>query len=259
MSKQTGLTAWRTPSSVHIDIVRTLDYAEELNAAGPLSGLIDLENVAVVGHSYGGYTALAAAGAQIDYGAFVERCSALAEDDPEMFLCAPLLGKDAEMAQAAGLDAVPADLWPSMGDARVDAIVPMAGDAFLFDEAGLANITVPMMAIGGTADTGTPFDWGSQLSYDYASSAQKSLVGLEGAEHMIVASPCADMPWLEGSPYAEYLCGDPVWDKEQALDLVHHFSTAFLLHTLRGDADAHAMLLPGAAQFDGIDYATTLN
>jgi predicted dienelactone hydrolase len=51
------------------DIVRTLDYAETLNADGALASLIDLDNVAVVGHSYGGYTALAAAGAQIDLNA----------------------------------------------------------------------------------------------------------------------------------------------------------------------------------------------
>jgi predicted dienelactone hydrolase len=241
------------------DIKRTLDFAETLNAAGgKLAGLIDMDNVAVVGHSYGGYTALAAAGALFDFDALNERCAQLAEDDPKMFLCAPLLGKATELAERAGLDSVPEDLWPPIGDARVTAIIPMAGDAYMFSDEGLANITVPIMAIGGTADTGAPFDWGSEPSYDYAASTQKSLVGLEGAEHMIVASPCEENPWLAGSPLAEYLCGDPAWDKQQALDLVHHFSTAFLLDTLRGNVDAHAALLPAAAQFPAVDYRTTM-
>ena len=42
------------------------------------------------------------------------------------------------------------------------AILPIAGDSYLFDKAGLAKITVPLMAIGGTADTGTPFDLGGR-------------------------------------------------------------------------------------------------
>ena len=134
----------------------------------------------------------------------------------------------------------------------------MAGDSYLFDMAGLSQITLPMMAIGGTADTGTPYDWGSKPSYDHASSAQKTLVGLVGAEHMVTASPCEDMPWIAESPYYAYLCFDPVWDKARALDLVHHFSTAFLLDTLKGDEAARAALLPDAVQFPGVEYATTL-
>ena len=92
----------------------------------------------------------------------------------------------------------------------------------------------------------------------HASSAQKALVALEGAEHMVMGSPCEDMPWISGHPFRDFLCLDPVWDKQRALDLIHHFSTAFLLDTLQGDADAHAALLPDAVQFPGIDYTTTL-
>ena len=77
-------------------------------------------------------------------------------------------GNEAEMAALAGLDGVPEGVWSPFGDPRVSAIIPMAGDAYLFDAAGLSNVTVPMMAIGGTADTGTPYDWGSKLSYDFA-------------------------------------------------------------------------------------------
>ena len=162
------------------DIVRTLDYAEALNADGALAGLIDLDNVAVVGHSYGGYTALAAAARRSTSTPSANAAAHWPRTTPRCSCVRRCWARTPSWRRQLGLADAPAGLWPSMGDPRVDAIVPMAGDAFLFDEDGLANVTVPMMAIGGTADTGTPFDWGSGLAYDYAGSAQKSLVGLAG-------------------------------------------------------------------------------
>jgi hypothetical protein len=111
-----------------------------------------------------------------------------------------------------------------------------------------------MMAIGGTADTSTPYDWGSKPSYDYASSARKALVTMEGAEHGVMGNPCENMPWTATFPLGEFMCFDPVWDKHRALDLVHHFSTAFMLDTLKGDTGAHAALAPEAVTFPGIEY-----
>ena len=240
------------------DIKQTLDYAEEVTApGGDLAGQIDMENVAVVGHSYGGYTTLAIAGAQYDMEAFTERCASLPEDDPNMFLCMPLVGKEEFLAERAGLDEVPEGLWPSFGDPRVTAIVPIAGNAYLFDKAGLSKITIPMMAIGATADTVLPYDWASKPSYDYASSARKALVAFAGAEHMFVSTPCESMPWLVNLPFSDMLCLDPVWDKDRALDLAHHFSTAFLLAELKADTDAAAALAPDSVDFPGIEYETT--
>ena len=79
-----------------------------------------------------------------------------------------------------------------------------------------------------------------------------------GAEHMIYVTPCENQPWMSDHPAGVYFCADAVWDKEHALDLIHHFSTAFLLDTLKGDQAAHAALLPDAVAFTGIEYTTTM-
>jgi len=54
-----------------------------------------------------------------------------------------------------------------------------------------------------------------------------------------------------------FCCADPVWDVDRAHDLIDHFVTAFLLATLKGDAEAAAALAPDAVSFPGIAYETT--
>jgi predicted dienelactone hydrolase len=253
--------SWEAAIDRPRDIERLLDYAEDLGApTGEMAELIDMERIAVVGHSFGGYTALAVGGAQYDLEAFERHYADLAAaEDPNAWILMPFSGKAADLAARANLDSVPEGLWPSFRDSRVDAIVPISSDAFLFDEAGLAGITIPVMAMGGTADTGAPYEWGTRPSYDYAASKEKSLVGFEGAEHMFITTTCESMPWIEGTPFYEMTCSDPAWEKERALDLVHHLSSAFLLDMLEDDLDAHRVLLPSEVSFDGVIYETTLD
>ncbi len=145
---------WRSAIERPRDILAVFAYVDEqVEPGSPLEGLIDKDRVAVIGHSYGGYTSLAAAGAQIDMIAFHSSCeSTNGPDDPGAWLCSQLTPHMAEMASLAGLDTVPEGLWPAQADPRVDAVVSIAGDAFFFGKAGLAEIDVPVMAIGGTHD-----------------------------------------------------------------------------------------------------------
>ena len=225
-------------------------------AEGDLAGLIDMENVAVMGHSYGGYTTLAMAGAQMDFAAYKARCAATQIDDPAMYdsMCIPLAISEEALAERAGLDGVSDGLWPSFGDARVTAIIPMAGDSYMFGKAGLAKITIPMMAIGGTADSLTPYEWGSKPAYDYASSEKKALVTFDGAEHAFMMGFYENMPWLPNTPFDTFAGFDAVWGRARSLDLTDHFVTAFMLAELKGDAEAAAALAPEAVSFPGIEY-----
>jgi predicted dienelactone hydrolase len=240
-----------------VDISRTIDHAEQLSRSGePLAGMIDLDDVAVVGHSYGGYTALAAAGAQFDFAAYKDRCAALAADDPRNFFCAPL-PNESDMAMRAGLDEVPSGLWPSFGDPRITAAISLAGDAYLFDQRGLAELEVPVMAMGGTIDEGTPYTWGAKLTYDHAGSTNKTLVSFPGAGHFLFLDPCENLPWVENSVYRDAICSDAVWDT-RPLDIVMHYTTAFLRDTLDADPKARGVLAGQQPQLDNVEYNTTI-
>ena len=201
-----------------------------------MAGRIDMDHVAVIGHSYGGYVALAMAGAQYDLGAFNARCAQLPAGDralpyarlscPRKQTWLPELGWIPCLKAFGPHSVIPADGHYPDGRRLVSV-----------RQGGLAKITIPMMAIGGTADTGTPYEWGSKPSYDNASSAKKALVTLEGAEHTITTS-CKNLPWMSKTPFGPWICTDPAWDKNRGQDLINHFSTVFLLDTLKGDAAA---------------------
>ncbi len=246
---------WQAAVARPGDILDVLAYVDGgVGAGGALAGLVDAETVAVLGHSYGGYTALAAGGARIDTEGFTAHCdAAYASDHPGAWLCDETLPHMADMAALAGLDGVPDGLWPPWADPRVDAVVALAGDAYLFGEAGLAEMTVPVMAIGGTADEDSPYTWGTYPTYEYASSPAKVRIALEGAQHMIFTGPCEAVPLLLRLLSGEF-CADPGWDRYTAHDLIGHFTTAFLLAELKGDADAAAALAPDGVDFDGMAY-----
>lgn len=237
------------------DVLKAIAFADELTTAdGGMAGIINTDLIAVAGHSYGGYTALAAAGGRFDINGFNARCEAArAAADPNAWLCDTLVPFEDEMVALAGLDSMPEGLWPAWADPRVDAIIPMAGDSYMFDQAGLAEITIPVMAMGGTLDTSTPYEWGAHPTYDQISSDMKALVTFVNGEHMIFGSTCVDIPWAVDLG-ATFYCSDPVWDMQRTQDLTHHFATAFLLDVLKGDAEAHAALAPDAVSFPGITY-----
>lgn len=248
---------WSSLIDRPVDVSRTIDEADRLTMPGaPLAGLIDMDHVAVVGHSYGGYTALAAGGARFDFDAYTDRCDALPAEDPLRFFCDPITPQEAQMAARAGLDPVPSDLWPSAGDPRVDAVISMAGDAYLFGQRGLAELDVPIMVMGGTVDDGTPYEWGAGLTYDHVASADKTLIRFPGAGHMLFLDPCENLPWVQASVYRDGICTDAVWET-RPLDVVAHYTTAFLRATLDDDPAALAALAGQQPRLDNVEYTTT--
>ena len=235
------------------DVGTVLDHLAA--GGGPLASAVDLERVAVVGHSLGGFTALAAAGARLDLAAFEHRCAVdRAGAGEHGWLCDLVLPHATDVAARAGLAAVPSGVWPDRGDRRVDAAVSFAGDAFLFDRAGLGGVDVPILAMGGTADAAAPFAWTTALAFAHASAPRRVQVALEGADHMVFAAPCTAVPFFallgEGT-----FCGDPVWAPERAHDVIAHLTVAFLRAELMGDPVAAAALVPGAVDFDDVVYA----
>jgi hypothetical protein len=72
---------------------------------------------------------------------------------------------------------------------------------------------------------------------------------------MIFTNNCAAIRWYAKLLAGEF-CADTAWDRQQAHDLIGHFTTAFLLAELKQDHDAAAALAPDAVEFSKVTYAT---
>ncbi|HSC27362.1 MAG TPA: hypothetical protein VLD67_08815, partial [Vicinamibacterales bacterium] len=248
---------WRATVERPRDVATVRAYILDEARQGVLRGLADPARVAVIGHSYGGYTALAAAGARLDPARLAEICGAARQSaDPIVFLCDALMPHVDDMAVAAGFESAPDGLWPAWAQTGVGAAIALAGDAVMFGEAGVAEIDVPVMAIGGTEDTDSPYAWGTHLTYTAASSSRKVEIGLQGAEHMIFTGPCETSRRLNAIVRAPF-CADPAWNKARAHDLVRHYAAAFLLAELESDSGAASSLAPDADPYPGVDYLAT--
>ncbi|MCC7451161.1 MAG: alpha/beta fold hydrolase [Anaerolineae bacterium] len=245
------------------DVSWQIDYAGQLTAkGGELAGMIDMQRIAVIGHSYGAFTALQTAGAQMDFSTPTSWCVKYPDiglgEGGSFLIKRDICDHAKEIADAAHLDKLPEGLWPSWADSRVDAVVPMAPSP-MFGTEGTRAVTVPALIMVGSKDREVRSDLPlyPSFAYENVGSSQKSLVVFEGGDHLIFANSCAtNLDWIPAGAF-QY-CSDPLWDMDRAHDLINHFTTAFLLDVIKGDKDAHKALLPDAVKFVGIQYKTTL-
>lgn len=251
---------WQGAYTRPIQVQSAIQYADQLTAdGGELAGVINVDKLAVIGASSGGWTALMAGGAQMDLGG----CP-VNPGEPEGLVwfsdCISFLPKQDEIAALFGYESTPEGLWPQQYDPRVDAVISIVpdGDIWGAQYQGVASLMVPTMIVASSDDTVNIPIHAAYPIYEHLGSADKSLVLFNGADHPVSHDSCETEPWLVDEFYLYWMCADAVWDKDRAHDLVNHFTTAFLFDVFNNDAKAHSALLAENVSFPGITYETTL-
>ena len=203
-----------------------------------LSGMADTNHVALSGHSFGGYTALLAAGGSVDVDAAQDRCNT---GTPADIFC-PYI-----------------PFWPQ-GETIVledpfehlEALVVLApGGSAAFGEDGLAGIEVPALVFGGSLDETTPMDIEVHPIYERLPSPKFEAVIL-GAAHLSFTNIC-DIPIAAAA--LDDFCGvTGMRGADGTFPVVNSVATAFLdAHMRNGNSSATVLSQEGLeARFPGV-------
>ncbi len=183
-----------------LQISRVLDALLASPEWGPR---IPIERIGAVGHSAGGYSVLALAGAQADAQRSAQHCRAVQDDPGYCALAKGAAGTGAAGAQAApAASAVTPDARPvSVPDRRIRAVVALAPMAVVFTPESLAAITVPVRVIVAEQDAVLNGKYhGGHVAASLA-RAQSSTVA--GAGHFaFMAQPTFPLPSAAGDAAA---------------------------------------------------------
>nr|MBX2864834.1 alpha/beta hydrolase [Leptolyngbyaceae cyanobacterium MAG.088] len=161
------------------DVSHVLDRLAWMEQVSPmLGGKFDPERVVLIGHSLGGYTGFALAGAQLDLSALPPFCDSLT----------PVGLSPADWLQCAAVD-LP-EVTADLSDSRITQVIamnPLVGR--LFGRKGLADVDVPSIILTGTKDGVTP-TLAQQLGpFNQLQGADHHLVAVIGGTHLSVGDP----------------------------------------------------------------------
>ena len=162
------------------DISYVIDELERRNERD-FAGKLDLNQVAVIGHSFGGYTALAIAGATIDFDNLEQEC--------QRNLNLSLLLQCRALSLEPNID--------KLKDDRVKAIaITNPLKSAIFGSQGLATITMPVYVQAGKYDLLTPFVLEQVRPFPWLNTPNRYLSLQEGDIHVDIGELDAGIGYL---------------------------------------------------------------
>lgn len=212
-----------------LDIKDLLDYLTKLSTTDPAyQGQLDLQRVGVIGQSFGGYTALALAGAGINFAQLENDCQL----ENETWNLSLLL-----QCRARGLER---DQY-NFGDPRIKAVIainPIVSS--ILGETNLSQIKIPVMLIAGSADTVAPALLEQIQPFTWLTSPNKYLVVMNNGTHF---STIEESPQSLFLPPAEAIGPEPALARRYVSGL----SLAFMQTYLNNKSNFRPYLQPSYA------------
>ncbi len=154
------------------DISFVIDELERRNA-DQFNGRLNLERVGIAGHSFGGYTALALGGAQVDLAYLKEDC-----ERPYAALNLSLL------LQCQALRLPPQDLTNLQDDRTAAVFAANPVNRSIFGKEGIGKLKVPVVMASGSYDPATPPALEQAASFTWLTAPDKYWLIVQGQAHV---------------------------------------------------------------------------
>jgi predicted dienelactone hydrolase len=233
-----------------LDQLFVLKEMAKLNTSDPdktLQGLVNANNTALIGYSMGAYGAINTVGAGV---------SAAAVALPVAYGGVP---NGALAIRQKGNVTYEASL-----DSRIKAVVAFAPWGYnynVWDAAGLAGITTPVLYVAGSVDSTSGYSPGVRNIFQGSVNTTRYLLTYDNANHNAgapIPAPketrtlmCGGGAWACAEHYT-----DPVWDNVRMNNIAQHFATAFLNKYMKSDAtmDSYLDLVPNSIDGTGTTY-----
>ncbi|MBD2386861.1 alpha/beta hydrolase [Cylindrospermum sp. FACHB-282] len=215
-----------------MDVKYVLDGLQQMEKSDPsLQGKLNFQRVGVIGHSYGGYTALTLAGAKINFQQIRRVCN------PNRSLNLSVL------LQCSATDLLPINY--QLKDDRIKAVIAINPfNSSIFTQRGVSQIQVPVMLVGGSQDIVTPVVPEQILPFTWLTYPNKYLVLIENATHFTaLAEPTPENSVL---PVPSALLGP---NPGPAYSYLRALSVAFLQTHLLNRPEYRPYLQPSYGQY----------
>lgn len=155
-----------------LDVKYLLDELTRLSQSEPeFQGRLNLQQVGVIGQSFGGYTVLALAGAKLNFQQLQTNCNA-SKDSLNLALIFQCLALRLPQRQY------------DLSDPRVKAAIAIDPvDSSIMGQTGLSQIKIPIMIVAGSADTVAPALPEQIRPFTWLTTLNKYLVVIKGGTH----------------------------------------------------------------------------
>jgi predicted dienelactone hydrolase len=156
-----------------LDVTFLLDKLTQLSLSEPgIKGRLNLNQVGMMGHSFGGYTGLALGGGTINFSSLRRDCGPQVKQTLNI----------SQILQCQALDVPPQKY--SLADSRVKAVLAVSPiTSSIFGSEGLGQIKAPVMMVSGSMDTVTPSLQEQIQPFTWLSQTHRYLVLIEFASH----------------------------------------------------------------------------
>lgn len=207
-----------------LDVSAVLDAVEAAATETALDEVSDTDRVFAFGHSFGGYTVLAAAGADYGFDGLVASCAG--SDDAS---CEYLENADVEAAFADGF-----------GDERILAIAPQAPALVPgFEDGAIAGLGVPVMLQSGDLDATTTLEAQARPAWEAVNGDDDIWIRGDEAAHFTFISICYDLSaqvLMSLRPDAfDDGCGEGFVDAREALPVFNAYLLDFAREHVSGE------------------------